>query len=309
MTHLGNRRPAWHGLVALASAICMALGLAACGPSGDNEQSKAATGRGPITVVASINQWGSLARRIGGKDVHVTSIVHSVSVDAHDFEPRTSDIAAIQKAAIVVTNGAGYDSWATKSIVRSSIRVDAADAVGAGEGDNAHLWFSKDARRAMATELADAFAKARPGKAKAFQSRLKAWRADEGRLDRRMADFSKRHRHASYGATEAVAYYLMADMGLDDRTPEGYARAVNSEGEPAPGDLRDFQNLIAKRGIDLLIDNVQESNGTTTLLVDSAKQGKVPVVDVTEQMPEGQRDLTVWVGSLADAVSRAAGKA
>ncbi|WEV73035.1 zinc ABC transporter substrate-binding protein [Bifidobacterium sp. ESL0790] len=304
-----NHKSTWFRLVAFAGAACMALGLAACGGSNANDdQGKTqenAKSSGPITVVASINQWGSLAQEIGGKDVNVTSIVNTVSVDAHDFEPKTSDIAHIQKAQVVVTNGAGYDSWASKSIVKGATSVSAADAVGAGKTDNAHLWFSKDARRAMAAELADAFAKARPAKAKTFQARFKTWQGKEKKLDETMKDFADKHKDASYGATEAVVYYLMDDMGFTDKTPKGYAQAVNSEGEPAPADLQSFQRLIGKRGIDVLVNNTQESNETTKLLTDAARQSKVPIVDVTEQMPSDQKNLTEWVGSLVEKLSQA----
>lgn len=52
---------------------------------------------GPINVVASLNQWGSLAAELGGDDVEVTSIVNSTNVDAHDFEPKTSDVAKLSR--------------------------------------------------------------------------------------------------------------------------------------------------------------------------------------------------------------------
>ena len=80
---------------------------------------------GPINVVVSLNQWGSLAAELGGDDVEVTSIVNSTNVDAHDFEPKTSDVAKLSKAQIIVANGAGYDSWATKSMTKTTNIVSA----------------------------------------------------------------------------------------------------------------------------------------------------------------------------------------
>ena len=71
-------------------------------------------------------------------------------MDAHDFEPKTADVAALQKAQVVVSNGAGYDAWATKNLTKGTVSVSAAQMVGAMEGDNPHLWFSNDARNAMA---------------------------------------------------------------------------------------------------------------------------------------------------------------
>ena len=96
-----------------ATTACAATSPAETEP--DNKTSVPAP-TGPINVVASLNQWGSLAAELGGDDVEVTSIVNSTNVDAHDFEPKTSDVAKLSKAQIIVANGAGYDSWATKSM-------------------------------------------------------------------------------------------------------------------------------------------------------------------------------------------------
>ena len=66
-----------------ATTACAATSPAETEP--DNKTSVPAP-TGQINVVASLNQWGSLAAELGGDDVEVTSIVNSTNVDAHDFE-------------------------------------------------------------------------------------------------------------------------------------------------------------------------------------------------------------------------------
>ena len=261
-----------HRLVTGIAAILatgMLMASSACGTGGgsQSERPSAKEPTGPITVVASINQWGSLAEQIGGTDVNVTSILSSTNVDAHDFEPKTSDVAKLQKAQIIVSNGAGYDSWATKSVGRNSTIVSAAETVGAMEGDNPHLWFSKDARNGMATDLTEAFSKALPAKKKAFQSRLKAWQKEEKAIEKSMGEFAANHKNATYGATEAVAYYLMSDM-------------------------------IESQGISVLVNNTQESSDATNMLTGTAGRAGVPVFDVSEQMPQAYTTLTDWIADL-----------
>ena len=80
-----------------ATTACAATSPAETEP--DNKTSVPAP-TGPINVVVSLNQWGSLAAELGGDDVEVTSIVNSTNVDAHDFEPKTSDVAKLSKAQI-----------------------------------------------------------------------------------------------------------------------------------------------------------------------------------------------------------------
>ena len=302
-------------LTAMAAVLAtgMLLSASACGTASNTQQSENKTEQsqetGPITVVASVNQWGSLAEQIGGDDVTVTSILSSTGVDAHDFEPKTADIAKLQKAQIVITNGAGYDSWATKSLSRDAISVSAAQTVGAMEGDNPHLWFSKDARNGVAEELTEAFSKVLPSKKKAFQSRLTSWKKEEKAIEQAMDDFSTQHKNTPYAATEAVAYYLMSDMGFEDLTPEGYAQSSTSEGEPAPADLQEFQSLIESRDIDVLINNTQEASDATNMLTGTAGRSDVAVFDVSEQMPADQKNLTAWIADLVDRLSQTVDKA
>lgn len=103
--------------------------------------------------------------------------------------------------------------------------------VGAVEGDNPHLWFSSDARNAMAKELADTYSRIMPKQKKYFTNKLKAWNRRETVIERSMKEFSDTHRNVSYAATEPVAYYLLSDMGLSDKTPESYTQSI-SEGSP-----------------------------------------------------------------------------
>ncbi|NEG55688.1 metal ABC transporter solute-binding protein, Zn/Mn family [Bifidobacterium platyrrhinorum] len=306
-SHTHHRIRSLAKAAALAAAAALVAACAACGSGdvGDGRSSgtpaqEARTG--VIDVVASVNQWGSLAAEIGGKDVKVTSVLSSTGVDAHDFEPKTSDLAGLSKAEIVVANGAGYDTWATKSRGPDSTLVSAAQIVGAMDGDNPHLWFSKDARAGMAKELADAFSKARPKKRKAFAARLKAWQSREKGLDARMKDFADTHKDLTYGATETVVYYLMSDMSFEDVTPKGYTQAVSNGGEVAPADLQTFRTLIERKRLDVLVNNTQEASDATNMLTGAAGRSDVPVVDVSEQMPKKYDTLVDWIGALADGI-------
>lgn len=51
--------------------------------------------------------------------------------------------------------------------------------VGAVEGDNPHLWFSSDARNAMAKELADTYSRIMPKQKKYFTNKLRQWNRRE----------------------------------------------------------------------------------------------------------------------------------
>lgn len=243
-----HQRPFFR-ILAAGITLCTVLGTASCfGASSEPDQPTAPDApkeqTTPINVVASVNQWGALAEQIGGVHVKVTSILSSTTEDAHTFEPKTTAVDTLQKAQVVVSNGAGYDSWATKNLERDTVSVSAAQMVGAVEGDNPHLWFSSDARNAMAKELADTYSRIMPKQRKYFTNKLKAWNRRETVIERSMKEFSDTHKNVSYAATEPVAYYLLSDMGLSDKTPESYTQSISEGSQPSSKELQDFQKIL-----------------------------------------------------------------
>lgn len=284
-----------------AACIAAAGSVAAMGACGSRESTGAASSNssGTLNVVASINQWGSVASEIGGSRVKVTSIINSTAVEAHDYEPTSADIAAIAKADVIIVNGAGYDSWATKAASSTKAQVvNAAESGGKHDGDNPHVWFSAAVRTAAAKAIATAYQHSDAAHAEEYTKQLKAWQDKEKTLESAIAEAKQRLDGKKYAATESVAVYLADDLGLTDATPAGYAQAVANESEPASGDVTAFSKLLQAGSVALLVINTQESNATTKQLTTAAGQGGVRVVELTEQMPKQYSTLTDWMTAL-----------
>ncbi|MFR0577789.1 metal ABC transporter solute-binding protein, Zn/Mn family [Bifidobacterium thermophilum] len=295
--------------IARAAACIAAAGLvAAMGACGSRESAGTASSNasGTLNVVASINQWGSVASEIGGSRVKVTSIINSTAVEAHDYEPTSADIAAISKADVIIVNGAGYDSWATKAASSTKAQVvNAAESGGKHDGDNPHVWFSAAVRTAAAKAIATAYQHSDAVHAEEYTKQLKAWQDKEKTLESAIAETKQRLDGKKYAATESVAAYLADDLGLTDATPAGYAQAVANESEPASGDVTAFSKLLQDGSVALLVVNTQESNATTKQLTTAAGQGGVRVVELTEQMPKQYSTLTDWMTALVASFARA----
>lgn len=287
-------------IVALAS-VGMLASVAACG-SGQSTSEK----NGTIEVAASVNQWGTVAKALGGDNVNVTSIINSTNVDAHDYEPTTSDIAKLQKAQVIIVNGAGYDAWAVKAAqTANAIIVNAAEIGGVNDGENPHVWFSADVRKAVAQAITEAYEQADAAKKNDFDKMNDQWAAEENNVESKIAEVKQKTDGLAYAATESVASYLAEDMGLADATPSGYARATANESEPTPTDIKQFTDALKAGEIKLLVVNTQEESELTGKITDAAKSVEVPMVELTEQMPEQYDSLTAWMEGLVDAFSQA----
>jgi zinc/manganese transport system substrate-binding protein len=71
-----------------------------------------------LSVVTSFSILADMARQIGGDRLALRSIA-GVDVDAHGFQPKPSDAAAIANAALLIRNGLGFEGWLDR-MIRSS---------------------------------------------------------------------------------------------------------------------------------------------------------------------------------------------
>ena len=264
--------------IAVLASVGLLTSASACGTS----QNGAGSAHGAISVVSSINQWGTLAEQLGGSGVQVTSIINSTNVDAHDYEPTTSDIAKLQKARIVIVNGAGYDSWAVKAAQSAKSQViNAAEIGGVKNGGNPHVWFSAAVRKAVAQAITRAYEGTRPDGKADFDKLNQQWRSKEDEVARKITETKRK------------------------ATPTGYMRATANESEPTPTDIKQFTDMLEAGKVGLLVVNIQEETELTGKIVTAAKSSNIPIVELTEQMPEQYDSLTDWMAALVDAFSKA----
>jgi ABC-type Zn uptake system ZnuABC Zn-binding protein ZnuA/ABC-type Mn2+/Zn2+ transport system permease subunit len=92
--------PARFGLAAATIAIAAVLG--GCGSSSGSD--------GQVKVVATTTQIADFVREVGGGKVDVDQILQP-NTDAHDYEPRPSDIENAAGADLAFANGDNLDSW------------------------------------------------------------------------------------------------------------------------------------------------------------------------------------------------------
>ena len=282
--------------LAVIAAAAALLSVTACG-SGQSQSADSGT----ISVVASINQWGSVAKDLGGDLVDVAEIMTNTNVEAHDYEPTSQDVAKFTSAKVAVVNGADYDPWASKAASSTKATVvNAAETAGIKEGDNPHVWFSSEVRNKTADAITAAYKKARPADKAKFEQLNKAWHKKSDALESKIEDASAKLDGMPYAATESVAWYLAKDLGMKDATPSGYAKASANESEPSAADIKEYTDTLTSGSIKLLVFNTQEADATTDTLTEAAKKADVPIVELTEQMPKQYDNLLDWMDALVD---------
>jgi zinc/manganese transport system substrate-binding protein len=289
-----------------AAAALAGLALAACGTANGAADRPVTSAGNPdrcpgevVDVVVSVGQWADLARALGSDCANVTTVLSSAAVDPHDFEPRPADIAAFDGAALVVLNGAGYDTWATDALANaggSPAVVSAAEVAGVREGTaaNPHLWYEPDLLPRMATAITRALTRIAPADAATFTAAADAWTAGLAPYADEVAALRSAAAGRTYAATEPVFDLMATALGLTDVTPAGYRSASSNDSDPSPGDIAAFQSALEDGRVDVLVLNTQTEGSVPDQLRTVAEGAGVPVVEVTESPPDAGGSFVAW---------------
>ncbi|MBX3596071.1 MAG: metal ABC transporter substrate-binding protein [Rhizobiaceae bacterium] len=93
-----------------------------------------------MNVVASFSIIGDFARQVGGDHINLTTLV-GPGGDAHVYEPKPSDAAAVQNADIVLVNGLHFEGFLQRLVQASATKAkivelsDGAETIEAEDGD------------------------------------------------------------------------------------------------------------------------------------------------------------------------------
>ena len=63
-----------------------------------------------INAIGAENEYANVLSQIGGKYVHVSSILNNPNTDPHTFEASPSVAEEVSGAQLIVQNGVGYDT-------------------------------------------------------------------------------------------------------------------------------------------------------------------------------------------------------
>jgi zinc/manganese transport system substrate-binding protein len=254
-----------------------------------------------ITIVASTNVWGDIAKSIGGDRVQVVSIIENFAQDPHSYEASARDQLAVNDADLIAANGGGYDpfidalakSAGNKDIVYAYLAEELAKEDGDHNHDhsdgNEHVWYDFHVAEDFANRLAAALAALDSEYSSIYSDNLVDFQGEIEILEDRIAAVSGKYSGSSFVASEPVANYLLLELGLEDLTPKSFSQAIEEELDVSPKDLLAIQKLLKAKAVDVFVVNPQTGSVQIDGLVSLAKQNGIAVVELSELLPEGSR--------------------
>ncbi|HLS77367.1 MAG TPA: zinc ABC transporter substrate-binding protein [Nocardia sp.] len=315
---------------AIALAALTIAGTAACGT--DDADS------GRISVVTSTNVWGDIAATVAGPDAEVTALISDPAADPHSFEVTAVQAAALADADLVVFNGGHYDAFIDKALggkdkpaveaVAVAEQTRAAEAMTTGDhphddhsddhgeepgghghgGDhdhgNEHVFYDIHVAGAVAERIAEELGELDPERAAAYAERAAGFVASLGAVEAIVAPVAAERPGQPVLQTEPLASYLVLAAGAEDRTPGEFQEAIEQGTDPAPAAVAAVRELIASGQVRALIYNIQTEDKTTEDVRAAAEAAGIPVVEVTETLPDGL-DYIQWQTRNAEALAAA----
>lgn len=257
----------------------------------------------PIQVVAAENFYGDIAAQIGGSRVQVLSILRNPDQDPHLFEASPSIARALAHGQLVIYNGAGYDPWmdkllaATQAPQRKVIKASA--LLNTRPGANPHLWYDPVTMPAMARAIAHELTALDPAGQATYDGNFAHVSHALEQLQHRIDSLRSQHAGTPVTATEPVFGYMADALGFTMRN-QAFQVAVMNDTEPSASQIRAFEDGLKARQVRLLFYNSQQEDSFTQRVKRIAREHDIPIMGVTETMPEGVH-FQDWVArQLAD---------
>ncbi|MFD1429176.1 metal ABC transporter solute-binding protein, Zn/Mn family [Lacticaseibacillus mingshuiensis] len=275
----------------LVAIFTFGLALSACSSS----SSAYNTGKKQLSVVATVDFYGEVAKAVLGSHGHVTSIITKPEIDPHDYEPTTAVGKTVAEADIALANGAGYDSWMDKLVKASGKAklITAAQIVGVKDGENEHIWYKPDAMPKIANALAKDFAKRDPANKAAYQKNAAAYIKKLQPVTDLIAKLKQGANGQRVAVSEPVFNNALSAMGYTV-SDEHFANAIEDDNDPSPADLAALKTDIKNKKIAFFVRNIQVDSKLVSELAAECKQAGVPVLEVTETLPAGMTYVT-WM--------------
>jgi zinc/manganese transport system substrate-binding protein len=251
----------------------------------------------PINTLAVEDFYANLVNEIGGQCVSTTTILSDPNADPHEFQPTAGDVRLFHNAQLVVENGLGYDDFAEKvlaTLPTPPVVINAGDVLDLQVGANPHVWYSPgDVDRIRAAIVAE-LKQLNPPASAYYDAQSAALDQEFATYDSLIDQIATHYSGVPVGATETIFAGMAAATGLNVISPPQLMQAVSEGNEPTARQVATFHDQITSHQIKVLIYNTQTVTGVTEQLQALAQQNNIPMVGVSETLPQGAQTFQGW---------------
>jgi zinc/manganese transport system substrate-binding protein len=270
-----------------------------------------------IQVVAAENFWGSIAEQLGGTHAKVSSVIVNPNSDPHAYEPTAGVLRAMTNADLVIINGLGYDSWATKAVQANGSSTQRVITVGEelnlAEDANPHRWYNPDDVERIARQIINDFKTIDPADSEYFNKQGVAFFTTAiAEYKTIISRIRAKYSGVPVGASESIFAMIAPALGLRLITPSTFLKAISQGTEPTASDKSTIDAQIKKHLIKVYVYNSQNATPDIQAQIAAAKSEGIPISSITETLVPATSSWENWQTSqliaLESALAKATGK-
>ncbi|MDF7637798.1 zinc ABC transporter substrate-binding protein [Leuconostocaceae bacterium ESL0958] len=259
-----------------------------------------------LSIVASTNVYGDLAKTVAGNKAEVSSVINKQSVSPEDYEPTNAVAKQVSNADIAFGNGLGYDSW-LKKLAKTSKSTDTLlvgdDILHQKDGANPHLWNNPDYMIQAAQGLAKELGKRDPDNKAYYEANAKRYADKLAPVQEKIAAVKAQAAGKAVFQTEPVLAYLLEKLDMQI-VGDDFAEAIEEGNDPSPAVLSDIEGKIKGHELKLFVQNVQTTGGPAKKLAKLAQENQIPIVKISETAPD-HTSYVDWKLSELNAIQKA----
>jgi zinc/manganese transport system substrate-binding protein len=296
------------GVAVVAGLALGGLVVSACGSGSAAPASSSSSG--VINAIGAENEYANVLGQIGGKYVHVSSILNNPNTDPHTYESSPGVAQEVSNAQLIVQNGVGYDTFmnriesASPSSNRKVIVVQ--NVLGLPTNTpNPHLWYDTRTMPAVAAAMEADLSSLQPSHASYFHANLARFNTSLQPWLAAIASFKARYAGTTAATTEPVADYLLTAMGINNLTPFAFQADIMNGVDPTPQDITLENGFFTQHRVKVFCYNQQVVSNLTVSVRQRAQQNNVPIVGVYETMPTPGYDYQTWMLAEVHAIEKA----
>jgi zinc transport system substrate-binding protein len=209
-----------------------------------------------ISVYTSFYAMYDFTKKIGGDKINLTNLVPA-GTEPHDWEPTPGDMAKIEKADVLIYNGAGMESWIDK--VLNSIKNNKLITVETAKGlkllDNPdkdedlkydpHVWLNPMLAKQQMEAIKNALANADPSNKDYYEKNYteNAKKLDD--LDKEYKDTVAKFTKKDIVVAHQAFSYICDAYGLKQVAIEG----LTADSEPSPAKMAEIVTFAKENDV------------------------------------------------------------
>jgi len=209
---------------------------------------------GRFIVYTSFGGMTDFAEMIAGDKAEIRTLIPA-GVEAHDWEPGTNEMIALNEADVFIYSGMNMEPWA-EGVIESVDNKDlmvimASDGIEQKKNENAtdpHVWLNPENALKEMENIANGLKKADPGNGDYYMSNLEKAKERIKELDNKYKEAVDGFEHKEIIVTHGAFGYLCDAYGLTQYTLEG----MTGESDPSSAAMREVVDYMKGNDIKAL---------------------------------------------------------